>query len=42
MLPRVLAENVEIVRSWLDALSAAPDAVPAIAAEFWDADADVA
>jgi hypothetical protein len=36
----VAAENVEIVRLWLEASSVSSDQLKAIAAECWDADAD--
>ena len=34
------AENLEIVRRWLETLSAATEQAQASAADFWDADAD--
>jgi hypothetical protein len=36
----VPAENVEVVRRFLAALSASPEEIRASVAEFWDADAD--
>jgi hypothetical protein len=36
----VSAKNVEVVRRWLAALSGSPAEARALAAEFWDADAD--
>ena len=40
ILGRVSAENVEIVRRWLETLSAAPEEAGTSAADFWDADVD--
>jgi hypothetical protein len=34
------AQNLEIVRRWLESLTATPQDAPAFAATFWDADAD--
>jgi hypothetical protein len=36
----VSAENLEIVRRWLETVGAAPEEVRASAADLWDADAD--